>query len=239
MSDYDDKDSSSDVDDEDYIPDKLDADDDDDDYHVKVDSHDDSDHAVSKDEVDKIWNTFKADVSKIAPVHQGKDSNSVKSTQSIDNVQSSEVSEQKSTNGTTSLIGNDKTKETITVTKVYDFAGEDVKITKVVDKKSKEGQSHLKTRTMGASTSLPLTTKRKGGLQGILGKMEKRPKLSTLEKSKLDWQNYKDEEGIEDELKIYNKGKDGYVEKQLFLERTDFRQFEKERDIRLGKMSRR
>ncbi|KAG0298975.1 Craniofacial development protein 1 [Dissophora globulifera] len=51
--------------------------------------------------------------------------------------------------------------------------------------------------------------------------VKKPPKLNTLEKSKLDWNNFVGKEGIEDELKHHNK--DGYMEKVAFLQRTDER----------------
>ena len=53
------------------------------------------------------------------------------------------------------------------------------------------------------------------------------------EKSKLDWNEFKQNEGIEEELTIHNRGKDGYVEQQAFLNRADQRQFELERAMRL------
>lgn len=46
-----------------------------------------------------------------------------------------------------------------------------------------------------------------------------KPKLSTLEKSKLDWATYVDKEGINDELSAHNK--DGYLAKQDFLNKVD------------------
>ena len=46
-------------------------------------------------------------------------------------------------------------------------------------------------------------------------------KLTSLEKSKLDWQQFVAKEGIADELKIHNK--DGYLERQAFLQRADER----------------
>ncbi|KAF9361172.1 Craniofacial development protein 1 [Mortierella sp. AD094] len=49
--------------------------------------------------------------------------------------------------------------------------------------------------------------------------VKKPPKMNTLEKSKLDWNNFVGKEGIEDELKHHNK--DGYMEKVAFLQRTD------------------
>ncbi|XP_048461830.1 craniofacial development protein 1 isoform X6 [Rhincodon typus] len=95
----------------------------------------------------------------------------------------------------------------VTITKVFDFAGEKIKV------------------------------KRQSGLGSILGKIGgKKQKLSTLEKSKIDWEAFKEKEGIGDELAIYNRGKEGYIERKAFLDRVDHRQFELERDIRLSNM---
>lgn len=52
---------------------------------------------------------------------------------------------------------------------------------------------------------------RGGGLSNLLGQLNKKNKLSTLEKSKLDWNTYKKEEGIEEEIVSHNKGKAGCV----------------------------
>ncbi|XP_025947305.1 craniofacial development protein 1 isoform X6 [Apteryx rowi] len=95
----------------------------------------------------------------------------------------------------------------LTITEVFDFAGEEVRV------------------------------KRPSGMSSLLGKItSKKQKMSTLEKSKLDWENFKEEEGIGEELAIHNRGKDGYIERKAFLERVDHRQFEIERDIRLSRM---
>jgi hypothetical protein len=47
------------------------------------------------------------------------------------------------------------------------------------------------------------------GLSSVLGQLGKKSKLGTLEKSKLDWDRYKKDEGIEEELQRHNKGRDG------------------------------
>ena len=52
------------------------------------------------------------------------------------------------------------------------------------------------------------------------------------DKSKLDWDSFKKKEGIEEELQIHNRGKEGYIERKQFLERTDLRQFEIEKSLR-------
>ena len=50
-----------------------------------------------------------------------------------------------------------------------------------------------------------------GGLQAVLNaiKADKKQKMSTLEKSRLDWQSFKKDEGIEEELHNQVKSKDG------------------------------
>ena len=37
------------------------------------------------------------------------------------------------------------------------------------------------------------------------------------DKSKLDWEKFKEKEGIREELENHNKGKDGYVYQELVL----------------------
>ncbi|XP_070616839.1 craniofacial development protein 1 isoform X2 [Erythrolamprus reginae] len=129
----------------------------------------------------------------------------------------------------------------ITVTKVFDFAGEEVRVTKEVDIASKEAQLFRKQLEPNVATQMSPPTvsgvKRPSSINSLLGKIDsKKQKMSTLEKSKLDWENFKEEEGIGDELAIHNRGKEGYLERRAFLERVDYRQFENERDLRLSNM---
>lgn len=52
--------------------------------------------------------------------------------------------------------------------------------------------------------------KASGGLSSILGHITgKKEKIGTLEKSKLDWDRFKRNEGIEEEIEKHNKGRDG------------------------------
>ncbi|VDQ06751.1 unnamed protein product [Trichobilharzia regenti] len=46
-------------------------------------------------------------------------------------------------------------------------------------------------------------------LQNLKSTVNKLPRLSTLEKSRLDWKQYVQKESLEDDLKAHNKGKDG------------------------------
>ncbi len=52
---------------------------------------------------------------------------------------------------------------------------------------------------------------RGGGLSAVLSQIGKKSKISTLEKSKLDWERYKSDEGLNEEIQTHNRGKDGYV----------------------------
>ncbi|XP_059569716.1 craniofacial development protein 1 isoform X2 [Alligator mississippiensis] len=107
--------------------------------------------------------------------------------------------------------------EKVTITKVFDFAGEEVRVTKEVDAASKEAKSFLeqqeKEKTQTAiPASLPTVSgvKRPSGMNSLLGKIgSKKQKMNTLEKSRLDWENFKDEQGIGEELAIHNRGKEG------------------------------
>ncbi|KAF5303994.1 hypothetical protein FQA39_LY01779 [Lamprigera yunnana] len=118
-----------------------------------------------------------------------------------------------------------KTVTKIKVTEVFKFAGEEVKVEKEVTKTDVNSKvSHVPSSSNRA--------KPKGGLGSILNQLGKKTKINTLEKSKLDWDQFKKEEQIEDELSAYGKSKDGYLEKQDFLQRADLRQFEIEKGLR-------
>ncbi|XP_058835767.1 craniofacial development protein 1 [Topomyia yanbarensis] len=125
-----------------------------------------------------------------------------------------------------------------TVTKIFEFAGEAVEVTKNITV-SKEEKVLPKPALASVSSNLrggpprPLLGRPSGGgLGSVLNQIGKKNKLSTLEKTKLDWNSFKRTEGIEEELQTHNKGKNGYLEKQDFLERADLRQFEIEKSIR-------
>lgn len=111
----------------------------------------------------------------------------------------------------------EKPEEKIKVTKVFEFAGEEVKVEREVSAKS--------TEVVGRGA-------KRCGISSVLGQLGKRAKISTLEKSKLDWDNYKKQENLEEEISNHNRGKGGYLERQDFLQRADLRQFEIEKRMR-------
>jgi len=77
-------------------------------------------------------------------------------------------------------------------------------------------------------------------LDSILEQIKKKQKLSVLDKTKKDWGEYKGEnKGLEDELDAYKKSTNQYLDKVSFLQRADFREFEREREVRLALQSKR
>lgn len=129
--------------------------------------------------------------------------------------------------------------ETKTITKIFEFAGEAVEVTEEVPKSKNEpsavptGKMALTTSNGNGGPSKPFPGRSSGGgLGAVLSQIGKKNKLSTLEKTKLDWNSFKRNQGIEEELQTHNKGKDGYLERQDFLQRADVRQFEIEKSFR-------
>ncbi|XP_045299524.1 craniofacial development protein 1 isoform X1 [Leopardus geoffroyi] len=196
-----------------------------------------SDDARRKKE-DELWASFLNDVGpkpKVPPNTQVKSGGKTEGTGSSKLlVRAEELEKPKET-------------EKVKITKVFDFAGEEVRVTKEVDATSKEAKSFFKQnekekpQAAGPAAVPPLPAgsglKRSSGMTSLLGKIgAKKQKMSTLEKSKLDWESFKEEEGIGEELAIHNRGKEGYIERKAFLDRVDHRQFEIERDLRLSKM---
>uniref|UniRef100_A0A3Q0SUZ4 Craniofacial development protein 1 n=1 Tax=Amphilophus citrinellus TaxID=61819 RepID=A0A3Q0SUZ4_AMPCI len=131
----------------------------------------------------------------------------------------------------------------VTITKVFDFAGEEVRVNKEVSADSKEAKSYLKSQSIKSDEKslcpCVCSAKRPAGMSSVLNRIGgKKQKMSTLEKSKMDWDAFKSEEGITEELAIHNRGREGYVERKNFLERVDHRQFELEKAVRLSNMKR-
>ncbi|XP_022072231.1 craniofacial development protein 1 [Acanthochromis polyacanthus] len=199
------------------------------------------DEARQKKKSDDLWASFLSDVGS-RPKHSTTSSKS--STR-----QEVESSVLKAAPLSTETKASESAK--VTITKVFDFAGEEVRVNKEVSADSREAKSYLKAqnakteengdneKTSSASqATLPgPSAKRPAGMSSILGRIGgKKQKMSTLEKSKMDWDAFKSEEGITEELAIHNRGREGYVERKNFLERVDHRQFELEKAVRLSNM---
>lgn len=186
-----------------------------------------------KKKADDLWQSLLSDVGPRPKASSTSTSSGSKINSSAKNETSKEVAPGEKGDATKS------NQKTIKVTKTFDFAGEEVKVTKDVAVDSDEAKKKPEQSAMQTSGQLPMGGKRKpGGIGAVLGKLNKKPKISVLEKSKLDWDTFKKKEGIEEDLRIHNKGKEGFLQKQDFLRETDLRQYEIERKMRLGQSGR-
>lgn len=131
--------------------------------------------------------------------------------------------------------------EKIKIMTTYTFAGKLVRESKEVDINSAEAKAYLNSSSSlisedheglqksfvtvlrqppGSEELVPLRIKLKR--PSLIDKFlagDKKNKLTTLEKSRLDWASFVDEKKIKDDLALHNKG--GYLEKQDFLGRME------------------
>ncbi|CDO95813.1 unnamed protein product [Kluyveromyces dobzhanskii CBS 2104] len=159
-----------------------------------------------------------------------------------------------------SSITDSMQEQKILIERTYKFAGETIKEKKWVSRQSAEGQEYMNSmKFKGSSKSqngriqdtvqndklthvhrnqqnvndagFPLKRhlKRPPILEQIISGTLK-PKLTTLEKSQLDWASYVDKEGIHDELNLHNK--DGFLAKQDFLDRVESSKDQRYRELR-------
>ncbi|XP_044049640.1 craniofacial development protein 1 isoform X1 [Siniperca chuatsi] len=200
------------------------------------------DDAKQKKKSDDLWASFLSDVGS-----RPKDSTPASQSSTVQKDDSSVL---KVAHLSTETKASEPAK--VTITKVFDFAGEEVRVNKEVSADSREAKSYLKSqntkqeengddekRSSPSRPPLPgpSSAKRPAGMTSILSRIGgKKQKMSTLEKSKMDWDAFKSEEGITEELAIHNRGREGYVERKNFLERVDHRQFELEKAVRLSNM---
>lgn len=156
-------------------------------------------------------------------------------------------------------VSDDIAEEYIEIERDYKFAGEYIREHKKVLRSSAEGQEYLKNLKFNTTTpskpqkknnvdivqdkdndiddnekkNIRRPLKRPSYLEQIISGAIK-PKLTTLEKSQMDWATYVDKEGINEELLLHNK--DGYLAKQDFLGRVEMHKDEKYRAFRKKQM---
>lgn len=92
----------------------------------------------------------------------------------------------------------------VSITKIFEFAGETVEI----PAKAVESPSPSPSTTQ-PKLPTPATKRSSGGLSSVLNQLSKKSKLSVLEKTKIDWDGFKSNEGINEELQTHNRGRDG------------------------------
>lgn len=137
--------------------------------------------------------------------------------------------------------------EMITIESSYTFAGKVITEKKEVEIGSAEAKAYLnstgniiaKSNESGIARSfvpivrevdgehleLRIKLKRPSLIDKFLSiQGNKQQKLSTLEKSRLDWASFVDKRKIQDDLRLHNK--DGYLDKQAFLNRVELKKDE-------------
>ncbi|TMW44048.1 hypothetical protein DOY81_010872 [Sarcophaga bullata] len=207
------------------------------------------------DEEDKtrtnaLWADFLKDVtpkassSKVSHTNTEGD-NKAESLASKKQVLNSKIEAKDQHNESSTKSKQEESKKT-TVTEVLDFAGEEVHIEREVDASSIKENKAATTQPVkkqpfgrimpGAGIKRTISSAGPGvsggGIGSFLNQLGKKKKISVLEKSQMDWNSFKQTEGIDEQLQTFNKGKDGYLERQDFLQRTDLRQFEIEKNLR-------
>lgn len=110
----------------------------------------------------------------------------------------------------------------VMVKESYEYAGQRIEIERKVDAKEAADLNSKK----GAS-----------GLGNLLDQLKGKNRITTLQKSKLDWNQFTDVEGLEDEF-VKNR-KDGYLGKQEFLQSVDAAEHEAARQVRAKARSQR
>lgn len=85
---------------------------------------------------------------------------------------------------------------------IFEFAGETVEVP-LKPSQAEKSTSSSKSSAVGFKRSSG------GGLSSVLNQLSKKNKLSVLEKTKLDWDGFKSNEGISEELQTHNRGRDG------------------------------
>lgn len=139
---------------------------------------------------------------------------------------------QKVSSNTAGQTSSNITTKPIIITEIFEFAGEKVEVQKEIKSDNAVGTAAGASATAASQSKSRGSGGGSGGLASVLGQIGKKNKLSVLEKTQIDWSGFKNKEGIDEELQTFNKGRDGYLERQDFLQRTDVRQFEREKDMR-------
>lgn len=197
------------------------------------------DEEEEKRRTDALWASFLGGDTNAKESSTGSKSNSISGGTST---KKEELKTKQTTKPSPTSNSRPVEKEKPTVAQLFEFAGEQV----VVSDEGRKADSPAdaeKVSSRPAVSAVPGFPRRSGGAGGglgaVLNQINKKNKLTTLEKTKLDWTSFKQKEGIAEELQTHNKGKDGFLERRDFLERTDLRQFEIEKSFRQTKRSNR
>ncbi|KAF8247066.1 BCNT-domain-containing protein [Wilcoxina mikolae CBS 423.85] len=144
-----------------------------------------------------------------------------------------ETSEKSSSSEAAAAVHSETGEKMVSITHTYEFAGKTITEEKLVPASSETARVHLSSSVSPATTTTPEDgkptrrpppKKRASAFDSAAASRSKAAqptKINTLEKSRLDWAGFVDKEGIGDDLKKWNKGDKGYLDRQAFLGRVD------------------
>jgi len=110
----------------------------------------------------------------------------------------------------------------IYVKDVRRFAGQKVELQKAVEGAPENADEGLKKR------------RKTSNLGSIIEQLGSGKKISVVDKSRYDWQGYKKDEKLDEELETYKKSSNKYLDKVHFLKQAEYKEYERERDQRLN-----
>ncbi|KAK2797812.1 swr complex subunit [Onygenales sp. PD_10] len=205
-------------------------------------------------DVDALWEKMKA--AGTTPYTPGKE---VDGTGAKDKESKAQISSENVTPSTAPQAVPGE--ETITIKRVYKFAGEVITEEKVVPKDSAEAKLYLSSEEAKKKGKKDTDDSEESGIKiqfrrplrrysrfdpnppdmikknweknPVGAQQPKGPKLNTVMKSKLDWAEYVDRTGIKDDLDVHSKAKEGYLGRMDFLNRVDAKREEERRNARL------
>lgn len=117
--------------------------------------------------------------------------------------------------------------EVVKVAETRDFAGEEVKVEQEYAAGSAQAkQAEERERRQGAEK----------GFDAVLAMINGKKKLSTLDKSRLDWGSWKRQQGAAEEADLERHVRSGgtHLEKKDFLHRAEWAEYERDRDAKLA-----
>lgn len=115
----------------------------------------------------------------------------------------------------------------VTVTEQRRFAGKTVTLQRDVAATSKEAAK--------AAADAEAAATKKAGLDAVLESLSQAKKVTVLDKSRLDWKDYKKtDDQVQEELEVHKRSGATYLGKKEFLGRAEVKEYERERDQRLA-----
>uniref|UniRef100_A0A914Z6L3 Craniofacial development protein 1 n=1 Tax=Panagrolaimus superbus TaxID=310955 RepID=A0A914Z6L3_9BILA len=124
-----------------------------------------------------------------------------------------EIEETKSDTGKSEEANNGGKRK---IVEVYDFFGENVTREREVDE---EEAKKIEEKKAKAAEKKPKYL-RVQGIEALIKKIDKNPKMTIVEKSHVDWQRHVKKQKLEDDLQKYDKSKSSFLDNAKFAQKA-------------------